>query len=77
MSKELPRISGREAKEAFCRAGFVCVRITGSHFILKKEGCRHLLSVPIHAGQDMGVGLLKKQIKQAGLTLAQFLELLS
>ena len=37
MSK-LPRVSGREAIEAFGKVAFYLTRINGSHHILKRDG---------------------------------------
>jgi predicted RNA binding protein YcfA (HicA-like mRNA interferase family) len=71
----VPRISAREAIRAFERAGFSVIRISGSHHIMKKEGHRALLTIPVH-GKNMGVGLLRSQIIAAGLTVEQFIKLL-
>jgi predicted RNA binding protein YcfA (HicA-like mRNA interferase family) len=73
----VPRISGAEAVRAFERAGFRHVRTTGSHYILKKDGHRYTLSIPIHKGKTVGVGLLRSQIDAAGLTVERFIELLN
>jgi len=61
---------------AFGKAGFYLDRITGSHHILKKDGHRHRLSIPVHKGKTVGVGLLKSQMDAAGLTVDEFLKLL-
>ena len=71
-----PRISGEEAVKAFEKAGFVVVRITGSHHIMKKGGHKYRLSIPVHRGRTLGVGLLAAQIAAAGLTIEEFAELL-
>jgi predicted RNA binding protein YcfA (HicA-like mRNA interferase family) len=73
---KLPRISGTDAILAFGKAGFREVRTTGSHHILKKDGHKYLLSIPVHRGKTVGTGLLKSQIEATGLTLETFLELL-
>jgi predicted RNA binding protein YcfA (HicA-like mRNA interferase family) len=73
---EVPRITGAQAVRAFELAGFAVDRIRGSHFIMKKNGCRELLSIPNHAGETVGLGLLRKQIRVAGLTVEQFREFL-
>jgi len=69
-------VSGKEAVAAFEKAGFYLSRISGSHHILKKDGHRHRLSIPVHAGKTVGVGLLKSQIENAGLTVGEFNEFL-
>ncbi len=72
----VPRVSGKEVVAAFEKAGFYLSRISGSHHILKKDGHRFRLSIPVHAGKTVGVGLLKSQIENAGLTVDEFNDLL-
>ena len=71
-----PKITGQEAISAFEKAGFEVDRIRGSHHILKKSGHRYALSIPVHSGKTVGTGLLSAQIKNAGLTIEEFLEFL-
>ena len=72
-----PRITAREAVRAFEQAGFLEERMTGSHSILKKAGYAYRLSIPIHKGKTLGVGLLKSQVEAAGLTMDEFVALLN
>ncbi len=72
----VPRITGGRAVRAFERAGFVLDRISGSHHILKKEGHALRLTVPVHKGKTVGVGLLSSLIDAAGLTVDEFVALL-
>jgi predicted RNA binding protein YcfA (HicA-like mRNA interferase family) len=76
MPSKVPRVTGEEAVKAFCRAGFHLDRITGSHHILRHPQRAERLSIPVHAGRTIGVGLLSAQIKAAGLTVEQFAALL-
>lgn len=70
---EIPIISGKDAVRAFERAGFVLVRISkSSHHILKKNGIRKVLTIPVHAGKTVGKGLLKSQIDAAEMTIEEF-----
>jgi len=69
----LAGISGRKAVRAFERAGFVTGKPEGSHVTLKKPGFP-VLVVPLH--REVSPFLLRSQIKRAGLTEQQFLELL-
>jgi len=66
---ELPRISGKEAIRAFERLGFRQARQKGSHVVLRKEakGC----VVPLHG--SLAVGTLRNAIRQAGITLEDFI----
>jgi predicted RNA binding protein YcfA (HicA-like mRNA interferase family) len=64
----MPRITGADAVRAFERAGFLHHRTTGSHKILKREdGLR--LSIPVHAGRIIGVGLLKSLLNDAEMSV--------
>jgi len=73
---KIPRIIGEEAVRAFRKAGFTLDRIKGSHHILRRERWPFRLSIPVHGGKTLGVGLLKSQIEAAGLTVEEFCELL-
>ena len=70
------QVTGKEAVRAFERAGFRLDRINGSHHILKKAGHPGRLSVPVHAGENLGKGLLRELIGIAGLTMDEFIALL-
>lgn len=68
-------MSGPEAIRVFCKAGFQLIRTKGSHHVLKKKGCKHNLSIPVHQNKTLGVGLLKKLISVAGMTVEEFMDL--
>jgi predicted RNA binding protein YcfA (HicA-like mRNA interferase family) len=66
---KIPRdVSGVEAARALKRFGFLPLRQTGSHLIMRK-GSRTVV-VPQH--KPLKPGTLKGIIEQAGLTLEQF-----
>ena len=71
---QLPVISGKQARSAFEKAGWSFARQRGSHMILTKAGVSANLSVPDH--HELDRGLLRGLIRDAGLTVAQFIELL-
>jgi predicted RNA binding protein YcfA (HicA-like mRNA interferase family) len=71
---ELPVISGREAAKGFERAGWHFDRQSGSHMVYKKVGALHSLSIPDHRVLDRG--LLRRLIRDSGLTVEQFRALL-
>lgn len=50
-------------------AGWVLVRVSGSHFQFKKEGVPKLLVIPNHNGHDISLGVLKNLEKISGLSL--------
>ena len=68
---------GDEAVRAFCKAGYYIDRSSSSHRFLKhSEKGRMSLSIPVHSGKTLGIGLLTSKIKDAGLTIERFRELL-
>lgn len=72
---QLPRAEADRHIKAFERDGWKVVRITGSHYILAKEGVDFHLAIPYHRGQIIKVGLLKGLIRDAGLTNDEYLVL--
>ncbi len=72
----LPVVTGKEAIPAFSKPGFSVARIRGSHHVMKKEGHRYQLSVPVHSGRPLKKGILRSLIQTAGITPEQFAELL-
>ena len=73
--KKLPLISGREAVKAFRKIGYEIDHQTGSHIILRHSEPPHRrLSVPDH--RELARGTLRALIRQAGLTIEEFIELL-
>jgi predicted RNA binding protein YcfA (HicA-like mRNA interferase family) len=71
---ELPVVSGRAARQAFERLGWVFRRQTGSHMILTKPGSIVSLSIPDH--RELAPGTLRKLIRLSGLTVDEFLQAL-
>jgi predicted RNA binding protein YcfA (HicA-like mRNA interferase family) len=70
----LPSLKGREVITALQRAGFVESRTSGSHHILKKSP--HSVSVPMHGSKPIKRGTLGNIIKQAGMTVEEFMKYL-
>lgn len=70
----LPVISGRDARRAFEKAGWVFNRQRASHMVLTKSGIPVNLSIPDH--KELDRGLLRGLIRDSGLTVDQFLDLL-
>ncbi len=68
---QLANISGREAIRAFERAGFRVVRTRGDHVYL--DNGTTTISVPNH--RNVKVGTLRSIIRQAGMTVDAFLDL--
>jgi len=72
MRQELPVLKPKQVVGALEKAGFEVRRQTGSHVIMYKSGIRHPISIPQHSG-DLPKGTLRAIIRQAGLTIEQFL----
>jgi len=70
MEKNLKLCSGAEAVQKFQRAGWSAVRTKGSHVMLTKPGYQWTLSIPQH--NELGPGILRKLIRQAGLIIEEF-----
>ncbi len=71
----LPLVSGREAVKALGKIGYVLDRQRGSHIILRQQNPPHRrLTVPDH--MEVAKGTLRAIIRQAGLTVEEFNELL-
>ena len=65
---KLPCISGSEAVKTFEQLGFAMVRQKGSHVVLRRgdRGC----VIPLH--KELAIGTLRGAIRQAGITVEQF-----
>ncbi|MHB8655108.1 MAG: type II toxin-antitoxin system HicA family toxin [Terriglobia bacterium] len=70
----LANISGKQAANAFEKAGWQKIGQVGSHLVLVKSGVRANLSVPQH--RELSVGTLRALIRSSGLSVDDFLSLL-
>jgi predicted RNA binding protein YcfA (HicA-like mRNA interferase family) len=66
---KLPRISGAEAIRALERLGFVRVRQSGSHVVMRRG--QDTCVVPAHA--ELKVGTLAGVLRQAGVSTDELL----
>lgn len=77
MSPKLPSVGGRDVVRALERAGFVVDRVRGSHHMMAyRDDPSRFAIVPVHGNKDLKPGTVRNIIKQAGLTVTEFLELL-
>jgi predicted RNA binding protein YcfA (HicA-like mRNA interferase family) len=71
----LPQVSGREVVAALAKIGYERDRQKGSHIVLRQTAHPYRrLVVPDH--KEIAKGTLRAIIKQAGLTVEEFNELL-
>jgi predicted RNA binding protein YcfA (HicA-like mRNA interferase family) len=74
MTDKLPRVSSGDAVRVLEKAGFYLVRQSGSHKIFKNaEGKR--ATIPFHSGKELHPKILKSILRDADLTVEEFLEL--
>ena len=72
---QLPRISGREVLRALAKIGYEFDYQQSSHIVLRHRDPPHRrLTVPDHA--EVAKGTLRAIIRQAGLSVEEFKELL-
>ena len=57
-------MNGKELRKLMERHGWRLDRISGSHHIMVKDGCRSI-PVPIHASSELPKGLQRAILKQA------------
>jgi len=76
MSPRLPVVSGKKAIRAFQRMGYEVSRQRGSHvrLIHPKKHKHSPLTIPLH--KELDTGLLRDLIRESGLELDAFLDLL-
>jgi predicted RNA binding protein YcfA (HicA-like mRNA interferase family) len=72
---QLPIVTARILIAALEKEGFEIVRQKGSHLRLKHSDGR-VVTVPVHPGQDIRRGLLRKILRDADITSHEFLDLL-
>jgi predicted RNA binding protein YcfA (HicA-like mRNA interferase family) len=71
---KLPAVHARECVKALQRAGFYVARQKGSHITLRRDDPKGRVTIPNH--NPLKPGMLYKIIKDAGLTVDEFIELL-
>jgi predicted RNA binding protein YcfA (HicA-like mRNA interferase family) len=63
----LKQISGKDFCRLLTGQGWSLARVKGSHHIFFKEGVRDRIVVPVHGNRPLKIGLLKSQMKVAGM----------
>jgi predicted RNA binding protein YcfA (HicA-like mRNA interferase family)/predicted RNase H-like HicB family nuclease len=73
---KLPSLTARQVVRALKHAGFVEDRQKGSHLVLRHPERKARAVVPMHAGQSIKASLLRAIIRDADLSVDEFVELL-
>jgi len=63
----MKQVSGRQLAKVIQQRGWTLARINGSHHIFIKPGHRERIVIPIHGKTPLKTGLLRSQMKIAGL----------
>ena len=71
---KLPIVNGNQVIKALEKVGFIVVRQKGSHVRMKHEDNR-VVTIPIHNKKSLGKGLLRKILRDAELTIEQFIKI--
>jgi len=72
---KLPRVKPKKVIKTLKNAGFFVDHITGSHYILYKNEKSSPITIPYH-NKDLKLGTLSSILKQAGLSIEEFIDLL-
>ncbi len=75
MSGKLKPVAAKKVIKALESLGFVQVRQKGSHVFMQHPDGRTTV-VPVHGGQYIGKGLVKKLLQDAKISRDEWLELL-
>ncbi len=72
---KLPIVAAKQVISALEKIGFEILRQRGSHVRLKHTDGR-VVTIPVHSGQNLGKGLLRKILRDTELTREEFIDLL-
>lgn len=73
---KLPTVKAERLIAVLEKVGFEVIRQRGSHVRLKHSDGR-VVTVPVHSGQNIGKGLLRKILRDAELSREEFIDLLN
>lgn len=71
MTPKLPRVGPRKVIRALQSLGFRLERQSGSHMIFVNDAGR-VIPLPFHSDRDIKPGLLRRIIRDAGVSVEEF-----
>lgn len=75
MSDRFPRVSGKQMLRFLESLGFVVHRQTGSHAMMKRDGVKRPVVVPVHGGKDLlPHGIVNDCLDTGGISREDFVE---
>lgn len=75
MALRLPALTAKELAKAIKKSGFILYRQKGSHQIWKHPDGRWT-TIPFHAGENIGRGLLRKILNDVNISPKDLLKLI-
>jgi predicted RNA binding protein YcfA (HicA-like mRNA interferase family) len=75
VSPRLPRLTADDLIRAVTKAGFRLARQSGSHKIFKNDSGKRL-TIPYHKGKILHPKIVQAAIRDLGLSIEEFLDLL-
>ena len=73
MNGKLPLLTAKELIKILNKLGYQFIRQKGSHVYLKHQDGRCTV-VPLHAGKEIGRGLLKRILNETEISREEFLK---
>jgi predicted RNA binding protein YcfA (HicA-like mRNA interferase family) len=73
---KLPSLTARKIVRALKRAGFIEDRQKGSHLVLIQPQTKARTVVPVHPGRTIKEPLLRAIVRDANLSIDEFIKLL-
>jgi predicted RNA binding protein YcfA (HicA-like mRNA interferase family) len=71
----MPAVAGAKVVRALEKWGWSRTRIRGSHHIMQHPDGR-TVAVPVHSNRDIAKGTLRGILKEVGMSVAEFMDLL-
>ena len=71
---KLKKVSGEETIRVLEKLGFQQVRQRGSHVVLKKQTSEKVIGCVVLLHKELAVGTLRGILKQAGVSVDEFME---
>lgn len=71
-----PSVTGKDLLLALKKAGFLLVRVKGSHHFVQHADDGRATVIPVHAGETIGPGLISKILRDCELSREQLQKLL-
>lgn len=71
----VPVITARKLIKVLKKSGYIFDHSVGSHHVYIQSSTHKRVSVPVHPGKDLGKGITRSILKDAQISLDEFLKL--